>query len=202
MIKNIYCIGRNYLAHAEELGNRVGSEPVVFLKPTTSLAEKNVIHLPLFSKEIHFETELVVAISEAAFRVEKSEAHKYYDRIAVGLDMTARDLQERLKEKKLPWLLSKGFKDSCYISNFIQKDKINKEINFEMKLNGVSRQKGNSNKMIFGINEIISFISQYIELVPGDVIFTGTPEGVGVINSGDEISLHLENKLLSTITVI
>ncbi|GAA5099483.1 fumarylacetoacetate hydrolase family protein [Bartonella acomydis] len=201
MINNIYCVGFNYVEHAYELGNAVEDEPVIFSKPNSSLVLGNQIDLPNFSKEIHFETEIVLRISKDAFMVNEIEAEKYYDAVAVGLDLTARDLQTKLKEKKLPWFLSKGFKGAAYVSDFINKEKINDSITFEMKLNGETRQFGNTKDMIFSFGKIISFLSRYIQLRRDDIIYTGTPQGVGKLSSFDEIKLYLEDKLISEIKV-
>ncbi|WP_142416734.1 fumarylacetoacetate hydrolase family protein [Bartonella massiliensis] len=201
MINNIYCVGRNYVEHAYELGNAVEDEPVIFSKPNSSLVLENQINLPNFSKEIHFETEIVLRISKDTFMVNEIEAKKCYDAVAIGLDLTARDLQTKLKEKKLPWLLSKGFKGAAYVSDFINKQKINNPITFEMKLNGETRQVGNTKNMIFSFEKIISFLSSYIQLKSEDIIYTGTPQGVGKLSPFDEIELYLENTLISEIKV-
>ncbi|WP_254493447.1 fumarylacetoacetate hydrolase family protein [Bartonella sp. B1099] len=201
MINNIYCVGYNYVKHAHELGNVVQDEPVIFSKPNSSLILGNQIDLPDFSKEIHFETEIVLRISKDTFMVDERKAEECYDAVAVGLDLTARDLQTKLKEKKLPWLLSKGFKGAAYVSDFINKEKINNPITFEMKLNGETRQLGNTKDMIFSFRKIISFLSRYIQLQSNDIIYTGTPQGVGKLSSYDEIELYLEEKLISEIKV-
>ncbi len=201
MINNIYCIGRNYVEHAHELGNVVEDEPVIFSKPNSSLVLENEIYLPDFSKEIHFETEIVLQISKDTFMVTEVEAEECYDAIAIGLDLTARDLQTKLKNKKLPWLLSKGFKGAAYVSDFINKEKIKDPITFEMKLNGETRQLGNTKNMIFSFRKIISFLSSYIQLKNGDIIYTGTPQGVGKLSQFDKIELYIEDKLISEIKV-
>ncbi|WP_039758148.1 fumarylacetoacetate hydrolase family protein [Bartonella queenslandensis] len=201
MINNIYCVGLNYVEHAHELGNVVEDEPVIFSKPNSSLVLGNQINLPDFSKEIHFETEIVLRISKDTFIVNEREAEECYDAVAIGLDLTARDLQTKLKEKKLPWLLSKGFKGAAYVSDFIAKEKINDPITFEMKLNGEMRQVGNTKNMIFSFEKIISFLSHYIQLRHGDIIYTGTPQGVGKLSKLDKIELYLEAQLISEITV-
>lgn len=201
MIKNIYCVGRNYVEHAHELGNSVEEEPVIFSKPNTSFIEDETIYLPDFSNEVHFETELVIKISDDCFKVKESESSLYYNDVAIGLDLTARDLQSKLKERRLPWLLSKGFKGSCYLSDFIEKEKLEDNIHFQMKLNDITKQTGESKNMIFSFDKIISFISQYIKLEKGDVIYTGTPAGVGKLSSGDNIKLFIEEKLISEINV-
>lgn len=201
MINNLYCVGRNYIEHAHELGNVVEDEPVIFSKPNSSLVLGNQICLPDFSQEIHFETEIVLRISKETFMVNEIEAEGCYDAVAVGLDLTARDLQTKLKEKKLPWLLSKGFKGAAYVSDFISKERINNPITFEMKLNGETRQLGNTKDMIFSFEKIISFLSRYIQLKSGDIIYTGTPQGVGKLSSLDSIKLYLGDKLVSEIKV-
>ncbi|GAA5108689.1 fumarylacetoacetate hydrolase family protein [Bartonella jaculi] len=201
MINDIYCVGRNYVAHAHELGNVVEDEPIIFSKPNSSLVLGNEIDLPDFSKEIHFETEIVLRISKDTFMVTEAEAKECYDGVALGLDLTARDLQTKLQEKKLPWLLSKGFKGAAYVSDFINKEKINNPITFIMKLNGETRQIGNTNNMIFSFEKIISFLSGYIQLKRGDIIYTGTPEGVGKLSKFDRIELYLKDQLLSELKV-
>ncbi|WP_212112200.1 fumarylacetoacetate hydrolase family protein [Bartonella queenslandensis] len=201
MINNIYCVGLNYVEHVHELGNVVEDEPVIFSKPNSSLVIGNQINLPDFSKEIHFETEIVLRVSKDTFMVNESEAKECYDAVAIGLDLTARDLQTKLKEKKLPWLLSKGFKGAAYVSDFITKEKINDPITFEMKLNGEMRQVGNTKNMIFSFEKIISFLSHYIQLRRGDIIYTGTPQGVGKLSKFDKIELYLEDQLISELKV-
>ncbi|MCZ2158283.1 fumarylacetoacetate hydrolase family protein [Bartonella sp. 220] len=201
MMNNIYCVGYNYVEHAYELGNVVEKEPVIFSKPNSSLILGNEIYLPDFSKEIHFETEIVLRISKDTFMVTEVEAEECYDAIAVGLDLTARDLQTKLKNKKLPWLLSKGFKGAAYVSDFMDKEKIKNPITFEMKLNGKTRQLGNTENMIFSFRKIISFLSSYIQLENGDIIYTGTPQGVGKLSQFDRIELYIEDKLISEIKV-
>ncbi len=201
MINNIYCVGLNYIEHVHELGNVVEDKPVIFSKPNSSLVLGNQIFLPDFSKEIHFETEIVLRISRDTFMVNEREAAECYDAVTVGLDLTARDLQTKLKEKKLPWLLSKGFKGAAYVSDFISTEKIKNPITFEMKLNGKTRQLGNTKNMIFSFEKIISFLSHYIQLKSGDIIYTGTPQGVGKLSSLDRIELYLEDKLVSEIKV-
>lgn len=201
MINNIYCIGRNYVDHAKELGNKLEDKPVVFSKPNTSLIKGNEIVLPDFSNDIHFEVEVVIRVSKKCYKVTKDYANDYFDAIAIGLDLTARDLQTDLKNKKLPWLLSKGFKNSCYISEFIDKTNFSEEINFGLLLNDKVVQSGNTNDMIFNFNDIISFISQFIELDVGDVIFTGTPSGVGKLSTNDKLKLTINHNIISELSV-
>lgn len=201
MINNIYCVGRNYPAHAHELGNKVEAEPIIFSKPNSSLITSNNLTLPAFSSDIHFETELVIRIARDGFNINPEQAHDYFDAVAIGLDLTARDLQTRLKQGQLPWLLSKGFKGSAFISEFIAKQNLPDNIHFVMQLNGETRQKGNSADMIFSFEAIISYISQFIELKQDDVIFTGTPQGVGKLTGGEVIQLSIENQLTCRLSV-
>lgn len=201
MINNIYCVGRNYAEHAQELGNRTESEPIIFSKPNAALVMGKELVLPDFSDDIHYETELVIKISRDGFQISEQEAEWYYDQIALGLDLTARDLQADLKERKLPWLLSKGFKDSCYVTDFVEKEGYGKDIHFSMLLNDVERQKGNTRDMVFSIDQIIAYISKFIPLKKSDIIFTGTPKGVGRLTRGNRITLCLENKRIDHIDV-
>lgn len=202
MINNIYCIGRNYSEHAKELGNNVEVEPIVFSKPNSSLVIKDVITLPEFSNDVHYETELVIKIVKEGFQIKEQDAENYYNEVAVGLDLTARDLQFKLIEKRLPWLLSKGYKDSCYVSSFFNKHDFEKDIHFSMRLNGELRQDGNTNEMVFNIPQLISYLSQFIPLTPNDLIYTGTPKGVGKLNHGDKIELFLEQQQVSSLRIL
>lgn len=201
MINNIYCIGRNYVEHAHELGNRVEEDPVVFSKPNSALIVGNTITLPTFSQDVHYETELVIRISAPAFQIEPDQADAYYDSVAIGLDLTARDLQADLKSKKLPWLLAKGFNGSCYVSDFVAKKTVPQPIHFGLAINGKTVQQGVSSEMVFSIKQIIAFISRYIALQPGDIIFTGTPKGVGKLESGDTLRLTLEGEMMAELQV-
>ncbi|WP_241611418.1 fumarylacetoacetate hydrolase family protein [Rosenbergiella epipactidis] len=201
MINNIYCIGRNYVEHAQELGNRVEEDPVVFSKPNSALIVGNTITLPTFSQDVHYETELVIRISAPAFQIEPDQADAYYDSVAIGLDLTARDLQADLKSKKLPWLLAKGFNGSCYVSDFVAKQTVPQPIHFGLAINDKTVQQGVSSEMVFSIKQIIAFISRYIALQPGDIIFTGTPKGVGKLESGDTLRLTLEDEMMAELQV-
>lgn len=194
----IFCIGRNYVAHAKELNNEVPDKPVVFMKPPTALLKDNKpFYHPDFSNDIHFETELVLKINKNGKYIDEKFANKYYDEIALGIDFTARDLQGELKAKGLPWELSKGFDNSAVIGSFINKADLPDvhKINFEMKLNGNTAQSGDSSLVLFSFDKIISFISQYFTLQKGDLIYTGTPAGVGKISIGDKLEGFLEGKL-------
>lgn len=200
----IFCIGRNYVAHAKELNNEVPTEPVVFMKPPTALLKDNrPFYHPEFSNDIQFETELVIKINKNGKYIDEKFAYKYYDEIALGIDFTARDLQNKLKAKGLPWELAKGFDGSAVIGEFINKTGLPNvnAINFELKLNGHSVQVGVSSLVLFSFDNIISFISQYFSLQKGDLIYTGTPAGVGKINIGDKLDGFIEGKLNFSIDI-
>jgi acylpyruvate hydrolase len=194
----IICIGRNYAEHARELNNNVPDNPVFFLKPDTALVIRNrPFYYPDFSKDIHYETELVLKICKVGKSVPENYASEFYDRIGVGLDFTARDLQQKCKEKGLPWEIAKGFDYSAPISpEFIPKENFKdlKNISFHMLLNGNKVQQGNSADMIFPFEKIISYVSQFMTLRTGDLIFTGTPAGVGPVKIGDKLEIFLEGK--------
>ena len=190
----IICIGRNYLDHAKELGNKIPTSPLFFLKPDTAIQPKgHPFFIPDFSNNIHFEVELVVKISKNGKNIDEKFAHKYYDEIGIGIDFTARDIQEECKKNGLPWEKAKGFDGSAQISNeFINKKSLNLEdINFSLNLNNSLMQKGNSKNMIFSFDQIISYISKYYTLRAGDLIYTGTPSGVGKVEIGDSLSCFI-----------
>ncbi|MBW8050423.1 MAG: fumarylacetoacetate hydrolase family protein [Cytophagales bacterium] len=193
----ILAIGRNYLKHIDELGNKKAEEPVVFIKPDTALLKDNAsFFYPDFSTEIHYEVELIIRINKDGKNIDKRFARNYYNEIGVGIDFTARDLQQKAKEKRLPWTLSKGFNGSAPVSNFLpleEFDDIN-NIDFSLKVNHILKQKGNSQNMIFSFDYIISYISTFITFKKGDIVFTGTPEGVGPIHIGDKIEAYIEDK--------
>lgn len=193
----IICIGRNYAEHAAELNNEKPTTPVIFLKPDTALLKNNLpFYHPAFSDEIHYECELVVRICREGKHIESKFSHKYYDQIGLGIDFTARDLQNDLKSKGLPWELSKSFDHSAVVSHFNAKEQCNdlKNLNFKLYQNKQLVQLGNSAEMIFDIDEIIAFISKYVTLKTGDLIFTGTPKGVGKIQIGDLLEGYLEEQ--------
>ena len=190
----IICIGRNYLDHAKELGNKIPTSPLFFLKPDTAIQPKgHPFFIPDFSNNIHFEVELVVKISKNGKNIDEKFAHKYYDEIGIGIDFTARDIQEDCKKNGLPWEKAKGFDGSAQISNeFINKKSLNLEdINFSLNLNNSLMQKDNSKNMIFSFDQIISYISKYYTLRAGDLIYTGTPSGVGKVEIGDSLSCFI-----------
>lgn len=193
----IICVGRNYVAHAKELENEVPKYPVVFLKPDTALIPKRLpFFYPEFSKDVHYEAELVVKIDRLGKNIKTKFAHKYYSELTVGIDFTARDLQKELKEKSLPWEKAKAFDSSAPIGNFLDKRDFSdiSNLNFSLDINGKNRQKGNSSQMLFSIDELIAYVSQFFTLKIGDIIFTGTPAGVGPINIGDHMEAYLENE--------
>ncbi len=184
----IICIGRNYAEHAKELKNELPTEPVFFMKPDTALLKENVFYFPDFTNDLHHEIELVIKISKAGKHIEKQFAHKYYEEIGLGIDFTARDLQTKAKEKGLPWEKAKAFDNSAPIGKFVRKEEVDiNRINFELKINGTTKQLGNSRDLIFSFDTIISYVSKFITLKVGDLIYTGTPEGVGQVKIGDKL---------------
>ena len=186
----ILCIGRNYADHIAELNNERPAEPVIFLKPDTAILKDNEpFYHPDFSNDIHHEVEIVLKINKIGKNIDAKFAHKYYDEIGIGIDFTARDLQSKLKEKGLPWEKAKAFNGSAPISNFIKKDGLGDLVNlkFSLKINGESRQMGDTAMMLWNFNEIIAEMSRYFTLKTGDLIFTGTPAGVGKVNIGDKL---------------
>ncbi|WP_316793592.1 fumarylacetoacetate hydrolase family protein [Pedobacter frigoris] len=197
----IIAIGRNYAAHANELNNPIPENPVIFLKPDTAVLKDNKpFYIPDFSSDIHYELEVVLKICKEGKHISEKFASKYYEEIGLGIDFTARDIQSKHKEKGLPWELAKAFDNSAAISNFIPKSEISDlhDLQFELKVNGESRQNGNTKNMLFSFDFIISFVSRYITLKKGDLIFTGTPEGVGRVLHGDKLEASMEGiQLLS-----
>jgi 2-keto-4-pentenoate hydratase/2-oxohepta-3-ene-1,7-dioic acid hydratase in catechol pathway len=195
----IFCVGRNYSEHAKELNNAVPTEPVIFMKPTTALLKDNApFYYPDFSKSIHYECELVVKINKNGKHIQEKFAAKYYDEITVGIDFTARDVQNKLKEKGLPWELAKGFDGSAVVGDFTAKDALQNDgtLLFSLKKNNTIVQQGNSSDMIFSIEKIIAFVSSYFTLQKGDLIYTGTPAGVGEVVIGDTLEGYLFDKKL------
>lgn len=193
----IICVGRNYAEHAAELQNEKPVEPVIFLKPDTALLKNNQpFYHPSFSEEIHYECEVVVRICREGKHIESKFSHKYYDQIGLGIDFTARDLQNNLKSKGLPWELSKAFDNSAVVSAFIHKEEFanTNSLSFKFLQNQEEKQNGNTSEMLFCVDEIIAFVSKYITLKTGDYIFTGTPKGVGKISIGDVLTGYLENQ--------
>ena len=194
----IICIGRNYLAHIKELDNDLPTEPMFFMKPETALLPAGEpFPYPDFSKEIHYETELVLRICKSGKNILESQASEYYDAITVGIDFTARDLQSQCKAKGHPWEIAKAFDYSAPIGKFkkISELKNHADISFGMKLNGNWAQQGHSRDMIFTFDRIVSHVSRFVTLNVGDCIFTGTPQGVGMVHVGDMLELFLEDEM-------
>ena len=190
----IFAVGRNYADHAKELGNSVPTEPIIFMKPETAVLKNNApFYYPNFSQNIHFEVELLIKISKEGKNIEPRFAHKYFNELGIGIDFTARDLQDLAKAKGLPWDLAKGFNGSAPMSNFLPISKIEnlKDIDFSIALNGAEKQHDNSSQMIFDFSHLVSYISKFITLKKGDVIFTGTPAGVGPVAVGDVLEAYL-----------
>jgi 2-keto-4-pentenoate hydratase/2-oxohepta-3-ene-1,7-dioic acid hydratase in catechol pathway len=200
----IICIGRNYVKHIEELQNERPSEPVVFLKPDSAvLLKQHPFVIPEFSEDIHHEVEILVKINKVGKYIDAKYAHNYYDEIGLGIDFTARDLQQKLKDKGLPWEKSKSFDNSAVIGNFLPKKNFKsiENINFELRNNGKVVQQGNTSFMLWKIDEIIAHVSQYFTLKIGDIIFTGTPEGVAKVNPKDVLEGFIENKQIFKIQI-
>ena len=196
----IIAIGRNYAEHAKELNNPVPTVPVIFMKPDTALLKDNKpFYHPEFSQDVHHEIELVLKVCKEGKHVSEKFAGNYFDEIGLGIDFTARDIQNKHKEKGLPWELAKSFDSSAPISTFIPKADFENlyNIDFKLDINGETRQVGNTKDLIFSFERIIAFVSQYITLKKGDLIFTGTPEGVSKVSVGDHLEGYLRgNKLL------
>lgn len=190
----IFAIGQNYVEHNKELNSKNPTEPVVFMKPDTALLKNNKpFYVPDFSEELHYETELIVKINRIGKNIAPQFAHRYYSEIGLGVDFTARDLQRKLKAEGKPWEISKAFDNSAVIGNFIPvQDLTNvQDIRFKLDLNGNIVQNGHSAEMIFPINELISYVSRFFTLKIGDILFTGTPAGVGIVKPGDRLQGYI-----------
>lgn len=198
----IICVGLNYQSHNQEMKRFTPTEqePVLFMKPESALLKDNKpFYIPDFSNEIHYECEVVVKISKLGKNIAERFAHRYYQEVTLGIDFTARDLQQTLKEKGLPWELSKAFDNSAVVGKFIEKDASEnylQNIDFDLSLNGQIVQAANTCEMIHPIDRIVSFASKYFTLKTGDLIFTGTPAGVGKVSIGDHLEGRLENQVL------
>lgn len=196
----IICIGRNYVAHARELNNEIPQEPVFFMKPDSALLRNNnPFYIPNWTNEVHHEIELILRVCRLGKNIEKRFAHRYYNEIGLGIDFTARDVQNELKKKGLPWEKAKAFDHAAVISStfFPVGDFSNfQNINFKLDINGETVQSGNSGLMLFGFDDIISHISKYVTLKIGDLIYTGTPAGVGPVKIGDRLEGFMEDKKL------
>ncbi|MDA7549565.1 fumarylacetoacetate hydrolase family protein [Flavobacteriaceae bacterium] len=200
----IICVGRNYVEHTKELNNKAPKDPVLFLKPDTAiLLKKQPFFIPEFSNNVHHEVEILVKINRIGKHIDQKFAHKYYDEIGLGIDFTARDLQSQLKEKGLPWEKAKAFDGSAVIGNFVSKTKFSNlnNINFSLKRNDEVVQSGNTLLMQWKIDTLIEYISKYFTLKIGDIIFTGTPSGVGKVISDDILVGFLEEEEMFSIKV-
>ena len=186
----IICIGRNYAKHIEELANEKPNNPVVFLKPDSAiLPRKNPFFIPAFSDDVHYEVEMLVKINKVGKHIEAKFAHKYYDEIGLGIDFTARDVQQQCKEKGLPWEKAKAFDGSAVIGAFYPKEQFDLDnLKFQLLKNDEVVQNGNTNAMLWKTDELIAYVSQYFTLKKGDVIFTGTPAGVGKVVENDQLT--------------
>lgn len=199
----IFGIGRNYVAHIEELNNERPEEPVIFTMPETALLQKNrPFYYPSFTNDIHHEVEIVIKISKAGKNIDEKFAHTYYDEIGIGIDFTARDIQQKAKEKGLPWAIAKGFNDAAPISSFMPKTNYDlNNLNFSLTLDGEIKQAGNTKLMLFSFDYIISYLSKFFLLKNGDLIFTGTPSGVGPVAIGNRLETFIEDKKLMHVEI-
>ncbi|MES2568296.1 MAG: fumarylacetoacetate hydrolase family protein [Bacteroidota bacterium] len=194
----IICIGRNYAEHAKELNNAIPTEPVFFMKPDTALLKDGEsFYYPEFTKDLHHEIEIVLKINKVGKHIKEEFAHKYFDEIGLGIDFTARDLQAKAKEKGLPWEKAKAFDGSAPIGKFVSKNLLGNlsDIGFELKINGESKQIGNTKDMLFSFDKIIAYVSQFVTLKVGDLIYSGTPEGVGPVKIGDKLQGFIKEDL-------
>jgi 2-keto-4-pentenoate hydratase/2-oxohepta-3-ene-1,7-dioic acid hydratase in catechol pathway len=200
----IICVGRNYVEHAKELNNDVPDSPMFFMKPDSAILRKNFpFVIPSFSKEIHFETEVVIKIDRVGKMIQPQFAHRYFSDIALGIDFTARDVQQELKEKRFPWEIAKAFDGSAFVSDFFPKEKFDLDnLSFKLDRNEINVQIGNTKEMIFNINTLIAECSKYFTLKKGDLIYTGTPAGVAKINSKDKLEGYLDNEKVFEVNVL
>ena len=192
----IFCVGRNYVAHSKELGNATPDAPVIFMKPATALLKEQTFFLPDFSNNMHYETEVVLKIGKNGKFIQEQFAHRYISEVSVGIDFTARDLQDEQKKKGLPWEIAKSFDNSAVVGIFTNVDEFSdlQNINFHLLINGEKKQVGNTANVLFRFDFLISYLSNFFTLQQGDLIYTGTPEGVGAVNKGDKLEGYLEDK--------
>jgi 2-keto-4-pentenoate hydratase/2-oxohepta-3-ene-1,7-dioic acid hydratase in catechol pathway len=195
----IICIGRNYADHIEELKNERPKEPVVFLKPDTTIGQRNTpFYIPDFSSDVHHEIEIIVKINRIGKHIQEQFAHKYYDQISVGIDFTARDLQTQLKAKGLPWEKAKAFDGAAVLGQWLPKKEFKdlQNLNFELTKNDASVQRGHTRLMLYTIDQLIAYVSEFFTLKIGDILFTGTPAGVGAVQENDRLEGFLEGQKL------
>ena len=201
---NIFCVGRNYVDHAKELGNAVPESPVIFMKPSSALLTENTpLPYPAFSNDVHYEAELVLKICKSGKNINIQNANEYFNEITVGIDFTARDIQSNLKSKGLPWEKAKAWDGSAVVGNWkpLTKEMLTNTIDFSMTKNNAVLQKGNNTEMLFSFDAIIADISTYFSIEEGDLIFTGTPAGVGACAIGDILEGFLGNEKIFTVTI-
>ena len=198
----IFCIGRNYAEHAKELGNEIPDEPIIFIKPKTALLQGNgIFYYPQFSNELNYEAELVLHICKNGKYITPRNASKYYNQITVGIDFTARDIQNELKAKGLPWEKAKAWDNSAFVGTWKNIADVKQPVNFSMTLNGETVQEGNSTQMIHSFDKIVAHISEYFSLNIGDIIFTGTPAGVGECTITDVLKGYLEGEKMFEVEI-
>jgi acylpyruvate hydrolase len=193
----IICVGRNYAEHVKELKNDIPTQPIIFFKPDCAILRNNQpFFIPAFSNNLHYEVEVVFKICKVGKTISKKFAHRYYDSVGIGIDFTARDLQEQCRKQGLPWEISKSFDSSAAISRFIPKTEINNlnKLSFSLFKNDEVVQNGNTSEMIFHIDSIIEYVSKFVTLKTGDMIYTGTPSGVGPVHIGDHLQAFMEDK--------
>ena len=199
----ILCIGRNYAKHAKEMGSVVPSEPMIFMKPESALNFSGRMKYPEFTSNLHYELEVVIEINKTVCRVSEQEANQCYDRIGLGIDFTARDIQAKCKEKGHPWEKAKAFDDSAPMSELVSKSDYDmSKLKFKLWHNDELVQDGNTEDLIFDFDHLISYASHYFTLQKGDLIYTGTPEGVGPVQKGDVLKGYLEDKKLLEVSII
>jgi 2-keto-4-pentenoate hydratase/2-oxohepta-3-ene-1,7-dioic acid hydratase in catechol pathway len=199
----IICVGRNYKKHAQELGNEVPDEPVIFMKADSSLMrQRDAFYIPDFTNDVHYEAEIVVKINRLGKNIKDQFAHKYYSEFSIGIDFTARDVQQKLKQKGLPWEKAKAFDGSAVVGSWVKSESFDlKALNFELRLNGKTVQLGNTQNMLFSIEQLIEHCSQFFTLKIGDLLFTGTPEGVGKVEKGDLLEGFIEGEKLLNVNI-
>ncbi|NBC84385.1 MAG: 2-hydroxyhepta-2,4-diene-1,7-dioate isomerase [Bacteroidetes bacterium] len=199
----IICIGRNYAEHARELNNPLPAKPLFFLKPDSALlTNNNPFYIPDFSHDVHHELEIVIKINRLGKHINQKFAHRYYSEIGLGIDFTARDIQQECKQNGWPWEIAKSFDGSAPLGDFVPKENLDlKNLNFRLDINQKTRQQGNTSDLIFHFDELIAYISRFLTLKIGDLIFTGTPEGVGPVKLNDHLEGYLEEKKLLDLKV-
>ena len=199
----IFCIGRNYAEHAKELNNEIPAEPMFFMKPDTALMRTDLFVIPPFSNEIHFEVEVVIKICKVGKMIQPQFAHRYYEEVALGIDFTARDVQSELKDQRFPWEKAKAFDNSAYVSKFYSKNELPlNNLDFGLMKNDEWMQQGNTEDMLYNFDVLVAEVSKYMTLKKGDLIFTGTPKGVGPLSSKDVIKGYLNHEQVFKLRVL